>query len=37
MEDKIKQKASTYLVMAGLTYEQIEGVKALGYFNAPCE
>lgn len=36
MEDKIKEKASTYLVMAGLTYEQIEGVKALGYFNAPA-
>ena len=36
MKDIIKEKASTYLVMAGLTNEQIEGVKALGYFNAPA-
>lgn len=39
MEDKIEQKALKYLVKAGLTDEQIEGVRALGYFgyfNAPA-
>jgi hypothetical protein len=36
MEEKNEDKALTYLVMAGLTYEQIEGVKALGFLNAPA-